>query len=179
MTVYACLLRGINVGGRAKVAMSDLRQVFVALGHDDATTFIQSGNVIFTAAGRPAVLTAAIEARIARDLRLPIRVVLRTGGELEKIVSSNSFAARGAVPSALHVTFLAAPPAPARVRSIPADVGSPDEFRVSGREIYLHCPSGIGRAKISNTFWEKQLDVAATTRNWNTVTKLLELTHGR
>jgi uncharacterized protein (DUF1697 family) len=73
------------------------------------------------------------------------------------------------------VTFLAEKPAAGRVRDLDPERSPPDEFRVAGREVYLRCPNGYGRSKLTNAFFEKQLGVAATTRNWRTVTKLAEL----
>ena len=75
----------------------------------------------------------------------------------------------------LHVTFLAEKPDVARVRELDPERAEPDEFKVVGQEIYLHCPNGYGRSKLTNAYFEKKLGVAATTRNWKTVTKLAEL----
>jgi uncharacterized protein (DUF1697 family) len=170
------MLRGINVGGRNKVAMADLRALFVELGHDPVVTYVQSGNVVFgTPSRRPAELAQAIEDAIAGELGLEVTVLLRSRAELVKVASGNPFLAAGADPTKLHVTFLGAAPDRARAGAVEAPPGSPDDFRVAGREVYLHCPAGYGRTKLDNTFWERRLGVRATTRNWTTVTKLLEL----
>lgn len=174
-TRYVALLRGINLGARNKIAMADLRELFENLGAEDVTTYVQSGNVVFRARTARAQLAGQIERRIARDLSLEIRVLVRTSPELAKLAAGNPFAQTQSDPLKLHVTFLAETPAAARVRALDATAFEPDEFRVAGREVYLHTPNGYGRSKLSNAYFEKQLGVAATTRNWKTVTKLAEL----
>ncbi len=113
--------------------------------------------------------------RIDRDLGLTITVLLRTKAQLAKVALGNPFAGSESEPTKLHVTFLADAPGRARVRELEAAQIGPDEFRVVGKEIYLHTPQGYGRTKFSGGYFEKQLGVAATTRNWRTVTKLVEL----
>jgi uncharacterized protein (DUF1697 family) len=173
---HVALLRGINLGARNKISMADLRALFEALGHDEVATHLQSGNVVFkSAGGKPADLIRAIEKRIKSDLGLDVTVLLRSKAQLAKVAAGNSFAAREKDPAKLHVTFLAETPARSRVRDLAPDPGGSEEFRIAGREVYLHYPDGYGRSKLSNAWFEKQLGVAATTRNWRTVTKLAEL----
>lgn len=180
MTTYVALLRGVNLGARNKVSMADLRTLFESLGAEDVQTYVQSGNVVFKSrVGSAAELTGAIERRIGRELGLEISVMLRTSEQLAKIVAGNPFAASQGEGTKLHVTFLADSPERSRVRTLESVASEPDEFRVHGREVYLHTPKGYGRSKLSNAHFEKQLDVAATTRNWNTVTKLAELAGAR
>ena len=170
------MVRGINVGGRAKVKMDDLRAVFSALGHADVTTYIQSGNVVFTTSARSSPKVAeAIENRIRQDVGLAVSVLLRTGPELGTVIAANPFLQRGADPAKLHVTFLVDTPDPERLGRVEVPDSGPDEFTIVGREIYVHCPQGYGRTKLNNTLWERRLGVPATTRNWNTVVKLHEL----
>jgi uncharacterized protein (DUF1697 family) len=171
---YVALLRGINLGARNKVAMADLRELFVALGAEAVATYVQSGNVVFKSSVRsPATLRRAIEERIEADLGLRVTVLLRTRAQLAKLVAGSPFATGTREPTTLHVTFLADAPKRSSVRELEARDFAPDELRVAGRD--LHCPNGYGRSKLSNAYVEKQLDVAATTRNWKTVTKLAEL----
>ncbi|MDQ3890843.1 MAG: DUF1697 domain-containing protein [Actinomycetota bacterium] len=173
---YVALLRGINVGGRTTVSMADLRMLFLALGSEDVTTYVQSGNVVFKfPLASPAELAPPIEAEIRRRLDLSVKVVVRTGAQLARVVADNPFAADGLDPGKLHVAFLAESPDPARVHALEAKPVERDEFRVVGEEVYLHYPSGYGKTKLTNAFLEKQLAVAATTRNWRTTTKLAEL----
>jgi uncharacterized protein (DUF1697 family) len=172
---YVALLRGINLGARNKIAMADLRELFEALGAEDVTTYVQSGNVLFRSRIARDELVRKIEQRISSELGLEIKVLLRTSPELAKLVAGNPFAKSEGDPLKLHVTFLADTPAAARVRVLDPQAFEPDEFRVTGRHVYLHTPNGYGRSKLSNAYFEKQLGVAATTRNWKTVTTLAEL----
>lgn len=179
MTSYVALLRGVNVGGRGKIEMSALRKLFEDLGHADVRTYVQSGNVIFRAADdRPAELAREIEGRIARDLGVGTTVLLRGADELALIAASNPFLGRESDLAKLHVTFLADEPDRERAARLEVPAGQPDDLALLGREVYLHCPNGYGRTKLNNTFIEKRLGVAATTRNWTTVTKLRDLANG-
>jgi uncharacterized protein (DUF1697 family) len=173
---YVALIRGINLGSQKRVAMADLRGLFEDLGAKDVATYLQSGNVVFKSSDGAEKLTRAIERRIRRDLRLSVTVLVLTRPQLTKVLGGNPFAKAKKEPAKLHVTFLAKKPPRAKVSKLDPKLGKPDEFRVVGRQIYLHCPNGYGKSKLTNAYFEKQLDVAATTRNWKTVTKLGELT---
>jgi uncharacterized protein (DUF1697 family) len=176
LRAYVALVRAVNLGSRNKVSMPDLRSVFVAVGGEDVKTYVQSGNVVFRSkADEPGKLTNTIEKRLRSELGLDVRVLLRTQAELTSVVAANPFAARQRDPTKLHVTFLRDAVDKARGRKVEATQLEPDEFRILGREVYLHCPEGYGRSKLSNAYFEKELGVAATTRNWRTVTKLAEL----
>lgn len=176
LQTYVALLRGINVGGQKRVSMADLRALFAALGGEDVATYVQSGNVVFKSpVDSPAALIQTVEERISCALGLDVTVLLRTRTQLADVLAGNPLAAGGREPATLHVTFLAEAPDPARLRELEAKQLEPDEFRLAGQEIYLHCPSGYGRTKLSNAYFEKRLGVAATTRNWKTVTSLVEL----
>lgn len=180
MTRYAALLRGINLGSRNKIGMPDLRELFQTLGHTDVETYLQSGNVIFTSADDdPSLLAADLEKRIAADLGVNAAVLLRTADHLAQIVGDNPFLRRTSDLTKLHVTFLAEEPDGDRASRLEKPSGEPAEFSLAGREVYLHCPNGYGRTKLNNAYLEKRLGVAATTRNWRTVTSLRELTSGR
>lgn len=177
MTRYVALLRGINLGGRARIGMGDLRQLFTDLGHADVTTYLQSGNVVFTSTdGEPSRLARDIEQRISSDLDVATTILLRTADDLARVVAASPYASREPDLTKLHVTFLLDTPADARTARITAPSGESAEFWLAGREAYLHCPDGYGRTKLNNAFFERHLGVAATTRNWRTVTKLHDLT---
>ena len=179
MTTYVALLRGINVGGHTKVGMDDLRRLFVALGHADVKSYVQSGNVLFSSpVEESSRLVGDIQRRIARDLGVTVTVLLRTRDDLAHVVANNPFLSRETDLAKLHVTFLADAPDHERVARLDTPSGGPDEFSLAGREVYLHCPHGYGRAKLNNAYLERRLGVAATTRNWNTVTKLCDLASG-
>jgi uncharacterized protein (DUF1697 family) len=176
MPTYVALLRGINLGARNRVAMADLRAVVERAGGEDVRTYVQSGNVVFRSRSSAARLAASLEAGIRRPLGLDIAVLVKTKQQLAKLVERNPFAS--ADPSTLHVTFLAKAPARDRARKLSEQSFAPDELHVAGREVYLRCPNGYGRTKLSNAFLEQQLAVPATTRNWRTVTTLAELAAG-
>jgi uncharacterized protein (DUF1697 family) len=167
-TVYIALLRGINIGPRRRVAMGDLRDVFTSLGYEDVQTYVQSGNVVFRSAARPEA------ARIAAELGQDIAVLIRSAREMACVVDGNPFLPRGADPSHVHVTFLDGEPE----GEMEAPASGRDEFEIAGREIYVHCPDGYGRTKLTNALFEKRLGLPATTRNWRTVTTLAELASG-
>jgi uncharacterized protein (DUF1697 family) len=176
MGTYVAMLRGINVGARNTIKMADLDALFVGLGHTAVVTYIQSGNVVFKSTSRSAAaLVSGVEQRIERDLGLDVRVLVRTRAELTKVLLGNPFLKQGADPARLHVTFLADVPDAALVRAVGEYDAGADEFRVQRREVLLHCPNGYGNTKINNGFFEKRLQTIATTRNWNTVNKLVEL----
>jgi len=176
---YAALLRGINVGGNKKLPMADLRTLLSSLGHTDVTTYLQSGNALFTSPwDDPAALAQEIEQQIARDLGLAVRVLIRTPDELAEVIASNPFPDATATPTKLHVSFLSASPHAERLAAIDARQFEPDQFRVGDRAIYLWLPNGAAETKFTNDFWERRLGLTATTRNWNTVTKLLGLISG-
>ncbi|HUQ64019.1 MAG TPA: DUF1697 domain-containing protein [Acidimicrobiales bacterium] len=176
MGIYVALLRGINVGGRAKVAMSELRGLFDDLGYPGAKTYIQSGNVVFTASLRtPARAASDIAARIEKDLGVRCSVLLRTGADIATVLKGNPYVWAKAELSQLYVTFLDTAPNRTKAAELMVPKGETAEFTIAGREIYLRYPDGYGRTKFNNTYIEKRLGVVATTRNWNTVTKLHEL----
>ena len=173
MIASAALLRGINVGGKNKVPMPQLKELFEGLGHADVVTYIQSGNVVFRAASADA---RAIEERIANVFGLDVAVVLRTGAELSAAVAGNPFLVQGAETKPLYVVFLAREPSAEAVAELDPDRSPGDRFSVNGREVYLDLPNGGGRTKLNLDYLERRLKVKGTARNWNTVLRLVELT---
>lgn len=174
VTTWIALLRGVNVGGRA-MPMRDVRDALHAAGYCNVATYIQSGNVRVDAAeDDPLRVADGIRAAITAGTGHDVGVLVRTAEELAAVVAGCPFAA-DTIPRAGHVTFLASLPDPVRVAALEAGAGGADEFRCSGREVYLWCPAGYGRTRLTNAFFERRLAVAATTRNWRTVTVLAEL----
>ena len=155
MAIYIALLRAVNVGQNV-IKMERLRELWSQCGCKNVTTYIQSGNVVFEAEGSPANWSQAIEQRLAGETRLPVSVILRTPAELKGIIARNPFL-RDAL------------------KKLSAVNAGGDQFRLSGKEVYLYCPEGYGRSKLSNAALERALSVKATTRNWNTVNKLDEI----
>ncbi|MCU1353613.1 MAG: hypothetical protein JWM05_2822 [Acidimicrobiales bacterium] len=179
MTTYVALLRAVNVGGRNKLSMQALRELLEDLGHTDISTYLQSGNVVFSSPVRRAeTLAQDLEEALAADLGVAARVLVRSRSELEQVMSRNPYAATEPDLTKMHVFFLRNRPAKARVLGIDPDRSPPDEFAVDGREIFVHFPNGSGRSKLTATWFESQLDTTATARNWNTVSKLVDLMRG-
>lgn len=173
------MLRGINVGGRSKIAMAELRSLLADAGLGDARTHLQSGNVIVTPpSDEMAGLSAAMEKAIEGRTGLGVRVIVRTRCELAGIVAGNPFLEPGLKRLTLHAVFLESMPEPEKVAELDPDRSPPDRFAVKGREIYVHYPKGSGRSKLGLDYFEKRLGVAGTARNWNTVTALLSMLEG-
>ena len=175
---YISILRGINVSGQKKIKMVDLKSLYELLGFQDVVTYIQSGNVIFDAAVKnKADLKAKIEEAIEEKYKFHVSVEIRTNREIGDIIKNCPF---GSVDLAedgtkVLVTFLFSKPSEVRVSDIQKYVVAPEKLVVRGKEIYLYCPKGYGKSKLSNTFLEHKLGVEATTRNWKSVHKLYEL----
>jgi uncharacterized protein (DUF1697 family) len=173
---FVALLRGINVGGKNKIAMTELRSSLTSLGLEDVATYIQSGNVAFRSPRDADDLSTTIEHEIASVFGIQPAVLLRTSVELEKIADNNPYVTGEADLSKLHVVFLDRAPARSAAAKLDPERSPPDEFTLRGREIYLHLPNGSGRSKLTIDYFEQRLGVRATARNWNTLRKLIELT---
>lgn len=156
--------------------MADLRRLLDSLGYADVSTYLQSGNALFTCPGDdPDALAHEIEQTIERDLGLKVKVLIRTGDELAAVIEGNPFPDAAATPTQLHVNFLSGQADAEKLSQIDARRFEPDEFRMGDRAIYLWYPNGAGRTKLTNDIWERRLGLTATARNWNTVTKLCSL----
>lgn len=177
MVKYAAFLRGINVGGHNAVPMGALAAAFTAAGSSDVRTYIQSGNVAF-AHGLPdqAELVMRLQAQLLREFGFAIPVVLRSGAELQQLLAANPLRADDSDPTKLAVNFLSAVPPAERIAALDPQRSAPDRFAVVGREVFLHCPQGFGRTKLTIDYFEKHLGVTATSRNWRTVTTMAEWT---
>ncbi len=176
MPRYVALLRSVNVAGHGRIAMDELRAAFDALGYTDVSTYIQTGNVLFTASSKSEpTLANAIEQRLAEDFGDAPAVLLRSVPELVRVGRSSPYAKAGADPGRHHVTFLATAPSAAALDALTLPPSGRDELVVKGKEVYVHTPDGYAHTKYTGTFLERRLGVVSTTRNWNTVTKLCAL----
>ena len=179
MQTFISILRGINVSGQKKILMVDLKKLYESLKFSEVKTYIQSGNVVFKSDSKISDIQLArkIEKAISAKYKFEVPVIIRTKEELEKILSQNPFTKEKSIdPKKLHVTFLSETPDREKVVQIKEVDFSPDQFIIKGKEIYLHIPNSYGETKLSNKFFENKLKVSATTRNWNTVNKLFEMT---
>lgn len=178
MNKYISILRGINVSGQKKIKMADLKSLYESLGFSEVATYIQSGNVIFfSKIEDPAKVELKIEEAIEKEYGFQVPVLVRTSKELLGILGGMPFQGVDVVTDGAKVliTFLSGTPKKTLVTDIKSYVVEPEELVVSGDSVYLHCPNGYGRTKLSNTFIESKLKVSATTRNLKTLAKLCEL----
>jgi uncharacterized protein (DUF1697 family) len=178
MKTYISMLRGINVSGQKLIKMPELKRLYEDIGFSGVVTYIQSGNVVFSTEEdiKARDLAQKIEKAVREKFSFDVPVIIRTRDELKDIIAAVPFKnPGGVVPDKVYITFLEDIPEEANVLKIhPLDY-KPDRFVILGKEIYLDCASGYGTTKLSNTFFENKLKVRATTRNYNTVNKLIEL----
>jgi uncharacterized protein (DUF1697 family) len=177
MTTTIALLRAINVGGRGKVAMADLRQFFAELGFAEVRTLLQTGNVVFQSKGLvDAELEARLETEAAKRLDLHADFLVRTVPELEKLIEENPFPNEAKNdPGHLLVMFLKQAPEPSAVEALRAAVKGREVLELKGKHAYIVYPDGIGTSRLTNAVIESKLKIRGTGRNWNTILKLADL----
>lgn len=179
MTMYAALLRGINVSGHKKVPMAELRTLLAELGHGDVRTHLQSGNAVFSSASDDEnALAAELEQAIEKRFGFPVPCLVRDGGYLAAVAAACPFPADELEGRQLHITYYGQPVDAERFAGIDAAVFLPEEFRLGDRALYLYTPDGLGRSKLAEALFRpaRNKGVIATSRNWNTVVKLVEMT---
>jgi len=171
------MLRGINVSGQKIVRMQELRKSCTGLGFGSVETYVQSGNIVFLAPEKsPLVLSKKISQAVLRDFGFAVPVLVKSAKALGQVLQGNPFLKeKGIDLSKLHVTFLSEPASKNGLGKLETLSSKPDRFCVGRQEIYLHCPGGYGKTKLSNTAIEKALSAEATTRNWKTVNALFEM----
>lgn len=176
---YVALLRGVNVGGKNMIAMKSLSALFSDAKCQQVTTYIQSGNVVFSADAKTASkATAAICAAIQAQFGFETQIVLRSQNEIERISSANPYLREEIPFEKLHVVFLADAPAAERVALLDPNRSPPDQFTLSGSEIYMYLPNGSAKTKLTNAYFDSKLKTVSTARNWRTLQKLMELMRG-
>ena len=177
METYVALLRGINVSGHNMIKMEALKSILCDLNFTGIRTYIQSGNIIFENKTTDSThLAKMIRDTIFRHFGFEVPVIIRTRSELEYISKNNPFLIeRNENIDQLHVSFLAENPDEVHVKKTGEFQCLPDEFFMSGKEIYLFCPAGYGRTKLTNQFFENKLKTLATTRNWKTIIRLTNM----
>lgn len=181
MTMYAALLRGINVGGNRKLPMAELRTLMQELGHSEVRTYLQSGQAVFASGhGDEESLAAELVAAIEKRFGFTVDVIVRDHAYLRAVAEACPFPAAELQPKQLHVTYFSAPVDAARYAELDQAAYLPEEFRLGDRALYLYAPDGLGRSKLAEQLSRRSLnkDLIATTRNWNTVVKLVEMTAG-
>ncbi|GGZ10850.1 DUF1697 domain-containing protein [Streptomyces nitrosporeus] len=178
-TKYAALLRGINVGGHRKVPMPELRTLIEGLGHEDVATHLQSGNAVFRSGlDDEEALRTGLERAVEAHFGFRADIIVRPGRYFAAIVDACPFPAGRLQGRQLHVTFFDAPPGADRFASVDRSAHLPEEFGLGDRALYLYAPDGLGRSKLADVLGRPALNrgLVATSRNWNTVVKLVEMT---
>ena len=176
-TMYAALLRGINVGGHRRVPMAELRTLLGELGHEDVATHLQSGNAVFrSASATRTTLAAGLERAIQEHFGFPVDCLVRDGAYLKAVADACPFPAAELEAKQLHVTYFDKPVDAARFASLDPDAFRPEEFRLGDRALYLYAPDGLGRSKLAVALGRPALTrgLVATSRNWNTVVRLVD-----
>lgn len=175
-TRWIALLRGVNVGGAKKVPMAQLRELLEGLGFADVSTYVQSGNAVFTAEeDDPRAVAERIEAAIEDAFGFGSSITMRTRDELAAVIDAHPLRDVVTADNRFHVMFLSDEAPPDALAAIDAKAHEPELFVLAGRELYLWTPAGLGTSRLAPKLTEKRLGTTATTRNWRTVEKLLEL----
>jgi len=176
LTAYAALLRAVNVGGTGIIKMAALKVLCEAAGFAKVATLLQSGNVVFTAGGSDETVAKKLADSIEASHGFRPAIVVRTVAEIADAVTRNPFAAAARDdPGHMLVAFTADLPTAGAAERLKAVKVAGERFALSGRELFVHYPDGVGTSKVTNTVLERALGVPATARNWNTIEKLLAL----
>ncbi len=178
---YIALLRGINVGGHRVVKMGDLRSIFTQMGLGEVRTYIQSGNVFFESFERDTTrLESRIESELARQLGFEVPTLIRDVSMVQALAAQHPFELLPAEEHPVYVVFLKSEPSPDRLAALLALNNAVETLMVEGQQLYLRYHREMGKLRFTNTFIERMLRGAATTRNWVTLVKMMrgELTQG-
>ncbi|MDT0676644.1 DUF1697 domain-containing protein [Autumnicola musiva] len=172
---YFAILRGINVGGKRKIPMADLREKLQNIGCQNIQTYIQSGNIIFNRKKEnDLILADRLEKFILSTYGFEVPVIIRNAEEIKKSVSENPFFKDEVTAERLHLSFLKKTPDPENIQKAKNASYEPDAFEVVDKNVFVYCTGKYSDSKLTNKFFENKLKVPATTRNWKTVLKLLE-----
>lgn len=174
---FGAFLRGINVGGKNKVAMADLRAMAMDLGFSGVQTLLQSGNLLFEADGRTEQeLEALLEAKSQEWFGFGVEFHVRSIDHLRQLVAENPFQQEAiADPGHLLVAFYKSPPAASACEKLRQAIRGRERFVERGREAYIVYPDGVGESKLTNALMDSKLGLRGTARNWNTILRLLDL----
>jgi uncharacterized protein (DUF1697 family) len=177
MTTYISILRGINVSGKNLIKMDALQKMYKELCFDSITTYIQSGNIVFRSVeAKLEKLEKEISSQIKNNFGFDVPVIVLTIDNLQQIIDDNPFSKdQSKDQNFLHITFLSSSPAKYDIKAIEEKRLSGEEIVIIENAVYLYCPNGYGNTKLNNTFLETKLKVRATTRNWKTANKLLQI----
>jgi len=176
MPDFAALLRGINVGGNRKMPMAELRSLCSAIGLENPLTYIQSGNIVFSANGDPDDHRAALETAIEKKFGFAVPVIVRSAAQWQAYIATNPFANDAEIsPKTLHLLVASAAPTPAAVEALSAKAGPNERIRRIDDVIWIDYADGVGRSKLTPKLIDAAFGTPATARNLNTVLKLQDM----
>jgi uncharacterized protein (DUF1697 family) len=177
MKIYIALLRGINVSGHKLIKMTELKEMFQKAGFSNVTTYIQSGNVVFSAKEEDIFsIQAKIKTNILKTFGFDVDVQVLDVEKLNRITLNHSFLKENEDRiKFIYYTLLDEKPNEELVKELEQLEQTTEFFKITDEVIYCFYPNGVGRAKWHGTFFEKKLKVSSTTRNYNTMKKLTEL----
>jgi uncharacterized protein (DUF1697 family) len=171
------MLRGINVSGQKLIKMNALKNLYESLGFEEIDTYVQSGNVVFKSVERDtALLALVLSDKIKEVYGFDVDVIVKTMDEYQLIVDQNPLVNDSDKDlSSMYVTFLSSIPEKVDLKALESKRQGDEVVEFFNEVIYLYCPGGYGKTKLTNNFFESKLKVVATTRNWKTVSALLEI----
>jgi len=175
MKTHIALLRGINVSGKKKILMIDLKSLFEKIGFSAIETYIQSGNVVFNSSENDLGIKITKAIKSVYDFDVPVQII--SSAELKEVCLANPFLNQEVDEKFLHVTFLSEQPSNESIALLQEMKFDKEEYQLIEKALYLYCPNGYGKTKLNNNFLERKLGVSATTRNWKTVMKLFSISN--
>ncbi|SDX24656.1 Uncharacterized conserved protein, DUF1697 family [Lutibacter oricola] len=179
MITYIALLRGINVGGKNRIKMAELKELLENISFENVITYIQSGNIIFNS---KKVNKETIQQNISKSIfdkyGYTINTLVISKKELTTIFESNPFIKKNNSVdiSKLYATLFNSTPDLSETEYL-ENISNTDEFIIDNKTAYIYCPNSYGKTKLTNNIFEKKLKSPATSRNWKTITKLVELSN--
>lgn len=176
MDQYAVLLRGINVGGNKRMGMADLRKALTGAGLENPRTILQSGNVVVGTNASRSALVDIVETTIETAFGFSSTVIVRSAEEMASITSRPHFTEEQLADGRFaHIGFCREAPSSDSFARLREAHDGPEEITLDGTEVYIFYPDGSGRSKLTNTAIERVLETPVTSRNWNTVGKIVAL----
>ncbi len=177
MNIYIALLRGVNVSGQKKIPMAELRNMLNKMDYKDVSTYIQSGNVVFTSAEKNTeTLEKEINRRIQDSFGFDVPVLVKSKTDLGKIIQQNPYTNPEALENKqVYFVLLQNAPNTENIEAFQTDVYQNEKCLITKDCVYLLCINGYGNAKLNNNLIERKLKVKATTRNYRTMLKLMEM----
>lgn len=176
MNDYISLLRGINVGGKNIIKMAGLVNLYESLDFKNVNTYMQSGNIVFsTSIKSKSNLKSIIKKRIYDNFQLHVPLIILSESDLKKVIDHCPFVTSEFDKTKVYITFLERIPEQNLIDSLIKMSTNSEKFTIIKKIIYLFCSDGYGRTRFNNNFFESKLNVKATTRNWKTANRLLEM----